>query len=204
MESDADRYRVPVNRASAEIRVKGSRFLAEVLPADSEEIARETLAGRRREFHDATHHCSAWRLGPDGDTVRFDDDGEPSGTAGAPILRQIEASGLTETLVVVTRWFGGTKLGTGGLIRAYGDAAKEALATVRVAKRTVRRSITVRFAYEDTSPAMHVISRFDAVIDDTEYGDDTCIRLLVRRSETESFGEAFTDALGGRGSVSPE
>ncbi len=204
MTMEADRYRVPSGRASAEIRVKGSRFLAEVLPAESEDQARELLLAVRRTFHDATHHCSAWRLDPEGTTTRFDDDGEPSGTAGGPILRQIEASGLTQTLVVVTRWFGGTRLGTGGLARAYGDAAKEALAGVRVADRTVRSEVTVRFAYEDTSPAMHVISRFDVEVDDTRYGDDTRIRLRVRRSEVESFREAFVEALRGRGSATPD
>jgi len=197
-----DEYRVPVEPAEYELRVRGSRFTARVHPVSSEEEARSVLAARRKEEYDATHHCSAWRLGPGGDVTRFDDDGEPSGTAGQPILRQVEASGLSQVMVIVTRYFGGTKLGTGGLIRAYGEAAREALARVRVVTRVVRVPVTVRFAYDDTSPAMHVISRFDAVIGDTAYGDDTRIELAVRRSEAEAFREAFTEALSGRGEVS--
>jgi uncharacterized YigZ family protein len=204
MATRADQYRMPAAWASIETRVRGSRFLAEVFPAESAAEAGARLAAVRRERHDATHHCSAWRLGPDGLETRFDDDGEPSGTAGMPILRQVEAADLTQVLVVVTRWFGGTKLGTGGLARAYGDAAREALSASRVVVRTVREPIVVRFAYEDTSPAMHVISRFDAEIVGTAYSDDTVIRLAVRRSEAGPFREAFVEALRGRGSVAAE
>lgn len=200
---DPDRYRVPAGPAEAELRVKGSRFLARVIPVAGVDEAQERLAQLRRAEHDATHHCSAWRLEPDGSVTRHDDDGEPSGTAGAPILRQIEASGLTRVLVVVTRWYGGTKLGTGGLIRAYGDVAREALVATRVATRTVREPVTVEFAYADTSPAMHVLSRFDVSIRDTVYGDTTRIDLAVRRSQVAAFVDAFSDALRGRGTVTP-
>src|SRR5690606_11612852 len=125
--SRGDTYRVVAGTARAELREKGSRFIAEVFPVETEEEAAAAIEAVRRREHAATHHCTAYRLGPEGELFRASDDGEPSGTAGLPILRQIEARGLTNTLVVVTRYFGGTKLGRGGLIRAYGEAAARAL-----------------------------------------------------------------------------
>lgn len=119
----SDTFHTIARAAEAEIKVDGSRFLAEAIPVDSRAtVASEIEAIRERE-HKATHHCTAYRLGRDGADARSNDDGEPTGTAGPPILRQIEARDLTNTLVVVTRYYGGTKLGTGGLVRAYGDAA---------------------------------------------------------------------------------
>jgi putative IMPACT (imprinted ancient) family translation regulator len=100
-----------------------------------------------------THHCAAYRLGRDGEDFRYDDDGEPSGTAGPPILRQIDAQTLTNTLVVVTRYFGGTELGIGGLARACGDVASAALDAATVVERVLRTPVRLQFAYDDPSPA---------------------------------------------------
>lgn len=194
----ADSYRVLKSTFLAEIKVKGSRFIARAVPVRSLESVQLALDDIRREDRDATHHCTAYRLGPSGDEFRFNDDGEPSGTAGRPILRQIEGHDLTNTLVVVTRYFGGIKLGTGGLIRAYGDAAREALDHAPVDVIVRRKPISVKFAYADTSPAMHTISRFDAEILNTEYGDETRIELGVRYSDVSGFLEAFENALSGR------
>jgi uncharacterized YigZ family protein len=120
----SDTYRTLKEGASATLKVDGSRFLAEAVPVASRDEAEERIAAVRKREHRATHHCTAYRLGPEGDDFRYDDDGEPSGTAGQPILRRIHARDLTNTLVVVTRYFGGTELGTGGLMQAYGDAAE--------------------------------------------------------------------------------
>ena len=122
-----DTYLTLREGAEAQIKVKGSRFLAEAVPVADEAVAEAALATIRKREYNATHHCTAYRIGPAADLFRFNDDGEPSGTAGQPILRQIEGRELTNTLVVVTRYYGGTKLGTGGLIRAYGEAASLAL-----------------------------------------------------------------------------
>jgi uncharacterized YigZ family protein len=196
-----DTYRAPSEPSEAETKVKGSRFIARVVPAKSEEEAAEALRALRKSEYTATHHCSAYRLGPSGEHVRFDDDGEPSGSAGPPILRRIEASGLTDVLVVVTRYYGGTKLGTGGLVRAYGEAAAEALDLAPAQTHTVRTPVHVRFDYADTSPAMHTIGQHDALIEETRYDEATEMRLAVKRSEAERFADAFTDALAGRGDV---
>ena len=109
------------------VEEKNSRFLSEALFVDSEEAARSELARVRKQYYDARHHCSAWIIGPGGETVRSGDDGEPAGTAGRPILEVIRGAGVTNAMVVVTRYFGGTLLGTGGLVRAYTAATRDAL-----------------------------------------------------------------------------
>ena len=196
-----DEYREPVAKESAELKIKGSRFIARVVPIVSGKDAKSVLGLLRKKYYDATHHCSAFRVGPEGLETRFHDDGEPNGTAGMPILKQIEAANVTNTLVVVTRYYGGTKLGTGGLARAYGGAAAEALSQVEIVTRVRRVRAIVRFDYADTSPAMFTISRYDIKIDNSTYGDRTELDLLIRRSEASRFTAAFVEALGGRGEV---
>jgi uncharacterized YigZ family protein len=196
-----DSYTSIAAPATAEIKVKGSRFIAEAIPVRTEEEADEHIAAIRRREYAATHHCTAWRIGPGPDAFRCNDDGEPSGTAGQPILRQIDGRNLTNVLVVVTRYYGGTKLGAGGLIRAYGDAAAEVLDRCRRVDHILRLPLQLRFAYDDTSAAMHTIGRFDALIVDTQYGQDTLIEVAVRRSQAEALAAAFVEALGGRGEV---
>ena len=194
-----DMYLTLRKGAEAEIKVKGSRFLAEALAVADEDAAEEAIAAIRKREYNATHHCTAYRIGPAATLFRFNDDGEPSGTAGQPILRQIEGRDLTNTLVVVTRYYGGTKLGTGGLIRAYGEAASLALDAAPVQQCILREQLRLRFDYADTSPAMHTISQFDAEIQETNYSDATEIIVGVRCSEVEGFLEMFINALGGRG-----
>ena len=121
------RYLTLASPASAELEVKRSRFVCDVAPVPSEEDARAFVESVRSATRDARHHCTAFVLGPDGGTQRSNDDGEPSGTAGAPMLDVLRGQGLTDVVAVVTRWFGGTLLGTGGLIRAYGDAVSAAV-----------------------------------------------------------------------------
>ncbi|MGI9174737.1 MAG: IMPACT family protein [Rhodothermales bacterium] len=196
-----DVYRTIRGTSVCEIKEKGSRFIAEATDVRSEDAAMAFLADVRQCEHGATHHCWAYRLGPGGDRFRYNDDGEPSGTAGQPILRQIDALELTNALVVVTRYFGGTKLGTGGLLRAYGDAAAEALEAAQIVQRVIRVPLRLIFGYEDTSPAMQVLSRFEAKEIDARYAEETELVIGVRTSEVEAFTAAFTEALGGRGSV---
>ena len=163
--------------------------------------AEETIAAVRAREHKATHHCSAYRLGVTGDTFRYDDDGDPSGTAGRPILRQIDARDLTSTLVVVTRYFGGTELGTGGLARAYGDAAAAALEQADRVSRVVRTPVQIRYEYDDTAPAERVLRQFDADVRASEYTDVTTLTVGVRQSEVDAFVDAFRNALSDRGDV---
>lgn len=197
----SDSYRTIEGDATATLKVDGSRFIAEAIPVSDRTAVENSLQLVRDREHKATHHCSAYRLGRDGHDFHYDDDGEPSGTAGQPILRQIDGRDLTNTLVVVTRYFGGTKLGTGGLVRAYGDAADAALARASIVERVVRTSVRVRFDYDDTRAAQQVLQRFDAEVDDSDYTEVTEWTVGVRASEVERFVEAFTNGLAGRGEV---
>ena len=133
-----DSYKEVSARELAEIKIKGSRFIGEVVPASSIEDAEAALGQIRKREYNATHHCWAYRLGVKGDLFRYSDDGEPSGTAGQPILRHIDGLGITNILVVVTRYYGGTKLGTGGLIRAYGEAARLVLEKSVIEEKILR------------------------------------------------------------------
>ncbi|CAM3297003.1 IMPACT family protein [Rhodothermus bifroesti] len=196
---EGDTYRTALAPACAELRVQGSRFIAEVFPINSEAEARAYLEAVRRREHAATHHCMAYRLGPTGAVFRYSDDGEPSGTAGLPILRQIESHGLTNTLVVVTRYFGGVKLGRGGLTRAYAAAAALALDQVHVVEQHVRVLFRLQFAYADTAPVMRLLERTGARICETQYGAATELLIEVPRSHAHAFPEAFAEALAGRG-----
>lgn len=196
-----DEYREPESEETADLKVKGSRFIGRIMRVLSQDEADEKLRALRKAEYDATHHCSAWRIGPEGALTRFNDDGEPNGSAGMPILRRIEAADLTNAMVVVTRYYGGTKLGTGGLVRAYGDTAGLVVDAVRVRTCVIRLPVAVTFDYDDTSPAMHTVNQFDAVIARSEYGDRTTLYLEVRRSEAEAFEAAFVEALSGRGEV---
>jgi len=195
-----DRYDIAAGHCQVEIpKIKGSRFIGEVYPVASVEDAEARLSAVRKAFHDATHHCYAYRLGVEGDVFRSSDDGEPSGSAGAPILRQLESSGLSDTLVVVVRYYGGTKLGTGGLVRAYGAAAE---AVLNVAERKVRqlfREVSLRFGYDDTAPVMRLVDRYEARIVSSRYGTDTVLKLAVPQSSVDKLLADFIEDLGGRG-----
>jgi putative IMPACT (imprinted ancient) family translation regulator len=147
-------------RGIAETRVLGSRFLALAFPVVEEAEARAELQARERELFDASHHCSAWRL--HGGVWRANDAGEPSGSAGLPILAAIDGAGLEDCAVVVTRYFGGTKLGVGGLVRAYGDAASEALAAARRRRAIQALRCRARYPYEHTAGVMRALDRVAA------------------------------------------
>ena len=143
------RYLTLASPASAEVEVKRSRFVCDVAPVPSEEDARAFVETVRGATRDARHHCTAFVLGPDGGTQRSNDDGEPSGTAGAPMLDVLRGQGLTDVVAVVTRWFGGTLLGTGGLIRAYGDAVSAAVDAATVVAYARREGLVVTVGGSD-------------------------------------------------------
>lgn len=140
----ADSYLTVARAAAAEVEIKRSRFLGTATRVESEEAAREVVTAARREHWDARHHCSAFVLGARSEVQRSSDDGEPSGTAGAPILDVVVGHALSDVVVVVTRWFGGVLLGTGGLVRAYSEAAAAALAAAGVQ----RRALVAEYAVE--------------------------------------------------------
>ena len=189
--------------AEAQTRVKASVFLALATPVEDEAEAKAVVAERERRMWDANHHCYAWKLRSG--ATRVADAGEPSGSAGAPILAAIEGAGLVDTLVVVTRWFGGTKLGVGGLVRAYGDAAAEALqaAPRRVGTRAVR--LRVAYDYAHTAAVMRALERAGAV--EVEHGfaasgDAGTVAFSVPASAEGRLADELREATAG--ALAPE
>lgn len=166
----------------AEIEVSRSRFIADLVPIADEPGASDVVAAARREFHGARHHCSAWVLGPDGQRVRSNDDGEPAGTAGAPMLAVLEGAALTDVVAVVTRYFGGTLLGAGGLVRAYGDTVSAAVVAAERRRRRLVSRVEVQVAHAEAGKLEHLLRRWveDArgAVDDVRYGP-TAIHLVV-------------------------
>lgn len=200
-----DQYQTLSRAATAEPpKTKGSRFIGDAWPVATAEEALALVQTVRQREHAARHHGWAYRLGPDRPAPRSSDDGEPSGSTGVPILREIEGRDLYRTLVVVTRYYGGTKLGVGGLARAYGEAAGAALDAAR--RRTVVMRVPVRlaFAFADTSPAMRLLDQFDAQVEHQSHTPaGTELALAVRRSQAEALRAAFVEATAGRGTLLP-
>jgi uncharacterized YigZ family protein len=143
---------------------KGSKFFAFAYPVSSEPEIKERIASLKSEYFDARHHCFAWILGPEKKQFRAFDDGEPNHSAGDPILGQIRSRNLTNVLVVVVRYFGGTKLGVGGLIAAYKSAAEDALNNSPIVEREVTERITLSYDYSITAEVMKIVKDFDMAI----------------------------------------
>ena len=179
-----DHYQVPASEQAAEIRVQRSLFRGVVVPVESEESFAGRLAEAQREYHDATHHCWAFRLF-DPPLARSSDAGEPSGSAGRPIAQAIESSGLSNAGVIVIRWYGGVKLGTGGLARAYRDAAAEALAGAARVDRWLYDSLEVRTHHRNANLIFRLIDPPHVVLDRSEFGEEAEFFLRVRRSMSE-------------------
>jgi uncharacterized YigZ family protein len=198
MEDASDAYTVLGTAAHAETKVEGSRFIADAVPVGGREAAEEFLASVRKKSFDATHHSFAWRLGVGGEDFRASDDGEPSGSAGKPILSVIDRAGVVDVLVVVTRYFGGTKLGVGGLARAYAHAAEVALAAAPKLVRYAMDPLEITFPHAQVSPVMRAIAVTGARIIETTYDDAVRMRLEVRRSRTASLRALLVDQTGGK------
>jgi len=152
-----DLYRTIKSPAEGIYKDKGSKFLSFAYPVKNEASIKEHLAILQKQYHDARHYCYAWRLGPEKTHYRVNDDGEPSGTAGKPIYGQIVSKDLSDVLVVVVRYFGGTKLGVGGLIQAYRTAASDALENSKIIECRVEDLVKLDFAYEQMNVVMRII-----------------------------------------------
>ena len=179
-------------------RVKGSRFLTLVAPVSSAEEAQAFVARARDEFRDASHHCWAFRTGEAGEVFRASDDGEPGGSAGRPILRKLEASGLTDAVVVVVRWFGGTKLGVGGLVRAYGGAAGRTLDLAPKRTVVVTCRVEVEHDYDLSSAVQGLLDAHALIPTSSDYGAVVRLVLDVPRRDLADIGRELADRTAGR------
>lgn len=182
-----------------EIKVKGSRFIATAKPVKAEGEARAFLQDISSQFCDATHNPYAYRL--KGGVFRFNDAGEPSGTAGKPILSAIDSQGLTDVALVVTRYFGGTKLGVGGLIRGYHQAALSSLKRAKVISAYITEVLSLEFPYDQTNAVKGVLTQFRAEPTEEEYSDKVRLTVAVRSSLFEKFQKAITRATRGRAKI---
>jgi uncharacterized YigZ family protein len=162
--TDQDFYTTVAKSGTAEFKDRGSKFIGYVFPLASAEEFRERLNDVKKEHPKATHHCFAYRLGLDGNTWRVSDDGEPSGSAGRPILGQIDSKGLVNTLVIVVRYFGGTLLGVPGLINAYKTAATLTLQTTLLVQKPVEKEFLVQFDYTQVGEIMNLVKQYNCRI----------------------------------------
>lgn len=180
--TDGDTYLTLAAPAEGAYREKGSRFLAFAAPVRTEGEVKELLEKLKKEYYDARHHCYAYVLGPAGTQYRANDAGEPNHSAGDPILGQIRSRGLTDVIVVVVRYFGGTKLGVSGLIGAYRTAAAGALDAAPVVEKTVRVGLALHFAYPATNAVMKVVKEYDLELTRQTFHTECHLEVWVRRA----------------------
>ena len=184
---------------SAETRVKDSRFIAWLTPAQSRAQAEELLAARAKEFSDATHNCYAYRLGMEEQLLAYANDAhEPAGSAGRPMLQVLESRKLTNVLAVVTRYFGGTKLGVGGLMRAYSGAVQAVIEAATLLPFIRKSSLQLTYQYADSANVESVLRKFEAHVLANDFGLEVQRRIEVRAEQTEEFAFELNERCAGR------
>ncbi len=188
-----------VTNTSGEIEVKKSRFIAHILPVESEEEANNLIAEYKKKYWDARHNCFAYIVG---ENKRFSDDGEPSGTAGKPMMDVLEGRNLDKILVIVTRYFGGVLLGTGPLAKAYKDATIEGLNNAVVSEIINGKEINLYTDYTNLGKIQYIASNSDAIIIDTVYLDTVSLRIVCPDDFYDSFINKLNEACGGNINIS--
>ena len=174
---------------------QGSRFISFAYPVETEAQVKELVDSLRKEYHDARHHCYAYRLGLDGARYRMNDDGEPSSTAGRPILSQIDSAGLSDILVVVVRYFGGIKLGVPGLIKAYKTATQDALGQATRIEKTAAVSYHIEFDYQNMEPVMRTLKDMDIPQSGQSFDQSCSMDIRVRLSQEEDLKKRLVKYL---------
>ena len=189
-----EKVKVPVTEGKQSITVKGSKFIASLFPVKTREGAEDALEKIRKQYYDATHNCFAYRVYPD--IERYSDDGEPSNTAGKPIMAAIKGDDLFNVLVVVTRYFGGTKLGVGGLIKAYTDSAKKVIESVNKIYLESIKTIKIPVNFNEVNYVYHLTRSGGVKIVNEEYSNDgVFFTLRLKADMLESVKESLRDKL---------
>lgn len=189
MNSASDCYKSIGEKSEGLYKDLGSKFLAFAFPVETEVQAKEIIASVRKEYFDARHHCFAYRIGPEGEKWRVNDDGEPSSTAGRPIFGQLLSAGLSDILIVVVRYFGGTKLGVPGLIKAYKTAAQDAIARARIVEKQAQERFSVRFGYERMNDVMKILKEMGLTPERQSFDLECTLDVNVRLSLVKDFEE---------------
>lgn len=193
---EEDIFRTINVSAEGLITEKKSKFLSFIHHVESAEKAKEIVEECRKKYYDARHVCWAYMLGPQRDDFRSNDDGEPSGTAGRPILGQINSYELTDVIVLVVRYFGGTLLGTSGLIKAYKEAASEAIGNAEIIEKTVDEQLIIHFDYQLLNDVMRVLKQFESVHWEQDFKESCIMRLMIRKSQIDQLTNALTAIYG--------
>ena len=186
-----DTYHMPTNTSEGLYKEKGSKFIGYAFPVFSEEDVKERLEEVRKKEYAARHHCYAYTLHPDKSAWRANDDGEPANTAGKPILGQIQSKDLTNILIVVVRYFGGVKLGVGGLITAYRAAAADALEGISIEKRFVKEIYEVAFQYTQMNEVMRLVKDKSLEVVNQDFQIDCKLIFAIRKSQADAVVAAF-------------
>jgi len=193
-----DSYKTIRKSVEAELKEKGSRFVCRATPVSTRDEAEKLIGDINQKFYDATHNCYAYNVGCGKDTIsRFNDDGEPAGTAGKPILQAITSRHLTDIVVIVTRYFGGTKLGTGGLVRAYGGSATLALDKADIIIEFLKTDVNILYDYQYSNLVRNLINKYKGDIESTDYGENVSQNIRIRNSKTTEFINQLTDLSSG-------
>lgn len=187
MQSSVFSFRTIASASEALFKEQGSRFMAFAFPVSSESDIKMHLTALRKKYFDATHHCYAWMLGADKLKFRANDDGEPNHSAGDPILGQIKAHNLTHVLIVVVRYFGGTKLGVGGLVQAYKEASAAAIAHAKIIECEVTSTFTIQYAYASTPDVMSLVKEFDLKIQRQSFTDTGFMEVNLPLRKRDDF-----------------
>jgi uncharacterized YigZ family protein len=194
-------YRTIARPGSVELEIRKSRFICQLARASSDEDARAFIAEVKKRHWDANHNCSAYIVGDRGDIQRTSDDGEPSGTAGVPMLNVLLKRELTDTVAVVTRYFGGVKLGAGGLIRAYGQAVSDAINDVGIVVRKELSQVAVTAGFEDAGRLENAFRADGREPDDVAYGERVTILLTLDPADVPDFEASVAEQTSGRATV---
>lgn len=192
------KYRTILEEAEGEIVEKKSRFIATVRPVKTEQEARAFIEEMKKKYWNATHNVFAYQIGERNELQRFSDDGEPQGTAGMPVLNVLKGEDVKDTAIVVTRYFGGTLLGTGGLVRAYGKAAKEGLLAAGIAEMVLYRKYAVTAEYTDSGKVQYEILQGGHELFDTVYTQQVEFTVLVEVDAAEQFEKKMTEIFRGK------
>lgn len=195
-------YKIIEYGGVGEIEEKKSRFIAHVASVGTEEEALSFIEAKRKQFWDARHNCYAYVLGEQAQTMRFSDDGEPGGTAGRPILEVLMGSGIRNAVIVVTRYFGGTLLGTGGLVRAYTKAAQEGIAASTVRTMCRGYEMTVVTDYNGIGKVQYLFGSRGISTEDADYGEQVTVRVNIPYEDKDAVVGEITDATAGKAKIS--
>ena len=197
--SHMEKYRVPAKQTRVEMRVINSRFIATAAPAFTVDEARAFIAGIKSEFSDASHNVPAFLVGHGASVIAHcSDDGEPAGTAGRPILAVLRGSGLGDTVLVVTRYFGGTKLGTGGLVRAYSDAARQVLGVLPLAVKEPTHTLSIICRYSLYEPVRRLVAQHGGEVLEEEFAADVTVTVRLSTERFPDFQSGLAELSAGQ------